>query len=266
MMYLKDKLPLISVITPAYNAAEFLHNLLKSVANQDYPYIEHIVVDDGSCDHGATLNIIKSFPNLVWWSQINMGQYATINRAIQKASGDYIIVISADDYFAPNAFNIARKNCINKNDIDIIYGYTHKVNVNGTPVPNQLRQILPVPTFLFKYYGFVSHCSMFVSRKLILNNNIFWNETYRYAGDWDWIARIFACSNKDHFEKAVFSLYRVHVGQISTENENVNNRRMEVELISKTNHGNIKITNLIKLILSIRSGIYRRMKKLFFNV
>lgn len=256
--------PLISVITPAYNTAEFLPELLESVDKQDYPNIEHIVIDDGSEDNNATLKIIKSFPNLTWWSRPNKGQYASINEGILRASGDYIIVISADDFFTvPDAFSIAMQYCLNNRSIDIIYGHIQKVNENGIPIPYQLRQILPVPHYLFKYHGFVSHCSLFVSRKFILDNNLFWNEAYRYAGDWDWVARVFSCASKSHCIKKVLSLYRVHSKQISNDDNNAFARKREVELISKQLDGNIKITQLIIIILNVRSGIYKRISKFF---
>ena len=47
--------PLVSIITPTYNSAKYLEELLRSVKAQDYPAIEHIVIDDGSKDDGATV-------------------------------------------------------------------------------------------------------------------------------------------------------------------------------------------------------------------
>jgi glycosyltransferase involved in cell wall biosynthesis len=59
MMAFIEKQPLISIITPVYNGADYLDELILSVLQQDYPHIEHIIIDDGSNDNGATLAILK---------------------------------------------------------------------------------------------------------------------------------------------------------------------------------------------------------------
>ena len=57
--------PLVSIITPVYNGAEYLEELIISVRDhQDYPYIEHIIIDDGSTDDGETVSILKKYPHL----------------------------------------------------------------------------------------------------------------------------------------------------------------------------------------------------------
>ena len=51
--------PLVSIITPVYNGAEYLDELIQSVLRQDYPNIEHLIIDDGSQDDGATVSVLK---------------------------------------------------------------------------------------------------------------------------------------------------------------------------------------------------------------
>ena len=72
-------LPTVTVVTPAYNQAEFLRDTIESVLSQDYPNIEHIVLDDGSTDE--TPEILASYGDKVRWeTHKNMGQTATINK------------------------------------------------------------------------------------------------------------------------------------------------------------------------------------------
>lgn len=52
------KLPLISIITVCYNAADALHKTMKSVDTQTYPDIEYIIIDGGSTD--STVNMLKN--------------------------------------------------------------------------------------------------------------------------------------------------------------------------------------------------------------
>lgn len=92
--------PLVSVVIPTYNSADFLIQALNSVLNQTYSNYEIIVVDDGSSDN--TSQAIEP-----WRSQIryiyqdNQGVAAARNRGIDAATGDFIAFLDADDLFLP---------------------------------------------------------------------------------------------------------------------------------------------------------------------
>ena len=96
--------PLISIIIPTYNYAQFISEAIKSILYQDYPKekIEIIVVDDGSTDN--TKEVLSSFIEmglLQYFFQQNEGKASATYKAIQKANGKYIFNLDADDYFLP---------------------------------------------------------------------------------------------------------------------------------------------------------------------
>ena len=62
---------LVSIITPTYNGAEYLDEMIQSVLQQDYLNIEHLIIDDGSQDNDATLAILRKYSHLRWWSRPN---------------------------------------------------------------------------------------------------------------------------------------------------------------------------------------------------
>lgn len=95
--------PLVSIITPVYNGQKYLAELIESVREQAYPNIEHIIIDDGSTDDGATLAILRHYPHLRWWSRENRGQYATMNEGLESAKGELVCFVSADDVLLPGA-------------------------------------------------------------------------------------------------------------------------------------------------------------------
>jgi glycosyltransferase involved in cell wall biosynthesis len=98
--------PLVSIITPAYNAEKYITKLLESVSEQDYRPIEFIVVDDGSTD--GTLSVLKSYGPMfskkgiefIVISQRNGGPPNAINAGLKKFTGNYLNQIDADDFLA----------------------------------------------------------------------------------------------------------------------------------------------------------------------
>src|SRR6476620_5979365 len=79
--------PLVTFITPTYNAAHFLPETIDSILVQTYPNIEYIVLDDGSTDN--TVEILKSYGDRIMWeSHPNMGETRTINKGYSMAKGD----------------------------------------------------------------------------------------------------------------------------------------------------------------------------------
>ena len=94
-----DKNPLVSVIIPVYNCAEYIGECIDSVAEQTYDNIEIIVVNDGSKD--GSENIIKDkrkrYHNILYYKQRNKGVSAARNLGIKKARGEYITFVDGDD-------------------------------------------------------------------------------------------------------------------------------------------------------------------------
>jgi len=96
---MNDK-PLVSIITPSYNAEKYIEETILSVINQTYTNWELIIVDDISTD--GTLEIIKDFSakdSRIKWYELNEKGGASIarNMAIRESSGKYIAFLDADD-------------------------------------------------------------------------------------------------------------------------------------------------------------------------
>lgn len=97
--------PLVSVIIPVYNHAQYVVQALDSVFEQTYPHLEIIIIDDGSKDQSATivekyLREHKTRENVVFIRQENRGAHATINRGLEMAHGELLTILNSDDYYA----------------------------------------------------------------------------------------------------------------------------------------------------------------------
>ena len=94
--------PLVSIVIPTFNGANYLREAIDSVLAQDYRHIELIVLDDGSTDD--TPRILKEYKDKFYWeTQPNMGQAGTLNKGWQMAHGEVLAYLSADDSLFPSA-------------------------------------------------------------------------------------------------------------------------------------------------------------------
>jgi len=97
-----ENYPKISIVTVSYNQCQFIEENILSVINQDYPNVEHIIIDAGSTD--GTLEILKKYDkHLNWVSEPDKGQSDGLNKGFRKATGDIIGWINSDDCLAPGA-------------------------------------------------------------------------------------------------------------------------------------------------------------------
>lgn len=100
----ENKTPLVSIIIPVYNKAEFVSETIASALAQSYKAIEIVLVDDGSTD--GSLHILQEFATqypdkIILIEQKNKGVSPATNAGIKAASGDYLQFLDADDLLSP---------------------------------------------------------------------------------------------------------------------------------------------------------------------
>lgn len=100
----QNDMPLVSVMIPYYNCGKYIAETLESVNQQNYPYLETIVVDDGSdVSESAQLDsILHNYPHIRLIRQKNQGLSAARNTAAQAAKGIYYLFLDADDIILPD--------------------------------------------------------------------------------------------------------------------------------------------------------------------
>jgi len=123
----------ISIITPNYNYDEYIGETIRSVVEQDYEEIEHIIVDDGSTDN--SVQIIKSYqklyPNKIRLiEQENRGQTSAINTGMRLVTGEIIGWLNSDDTYKSDTFKVIEVG-FNEYAADIIYGDIDIINREG---------------------------------------------------------------------------------------------------------------------------------------
>ena len=132
------KKPLVSIITPSFNQADYLEHTIRSVLEQDYPNIEYMVVDGGSTD--GSVDIIKKYEKqLAWWvSEPDKGQSEAINKGFKRANGEIVAWLNSDDVYMPNAITRAVETLQANPEAAFVYANLHSINARGEHV-NTIR-------------------------------------------------------------------------------------------------------------------------------
>lgn len=99
-------MPLVSVLVPIYNVEEYLDQCLKSLTMQTLEDIEIICINDGSTDNSSRIlqKYVKKYSNFIVINKKNSGYGDSMNRGLEKASGEYIGIVESDDFIESDAF------------------------------------------------------------------------------------------------------------------------------------------------------------------
>jgi glycosyltransferase involved in cell wall biosynthesis len=101
--------PKVSIITAVFNAQDCIADCIESVLYQDYPNMEHIILDGGSTD--STVSLLRKYEDRidVWISESDSGIYDAWNKGLKLARGEWIAFLGADDKYLPGAVSAYMK-------------------------------------------------------------------------------------------------------------------------------------------------------------
>jgi len=220
--------PMVTVVTPSYNQAEFLERTILSVLNQNYPNLEYIIVDGGSKD--GSVEIIKKYQKYLayWVSEPDQGQSDAINKGFSRSTGEICAYLNSDDCYVPDALNHAIA-AFRDPAADLVYG--HAYVVDGRDRPYNIAVALP---FILKEHLFglfsVPQPSSFWRRRV-----------YDGVGGFNVDAK--SCMDHEFYAKAgkmgfnflrldaVLSCFRMHPGSITMSGRLKERARVEVERV-----------------------------------
>lgn len=181
----------VSIITVTYNSEKTLQRTIDSVINQDYKYIEHIIMDGGSAD--GTIEIINKNQAYIAKSisEKDSGIYEALNKGITLSTGDIIGILNSDDVFAGS--NIISKvvECFERNNSDILYG--NLKYVSKSQQENKTIRYWKSNAFnpkKLKYGWMPPHPTLFCKKEIFKRYGLY-NESLKIASDYDFILRIF---------------------------------------------------------------------------
>lgn len=208
----------ISIITATHNSQAYISDCIKSVNNQTYNNIEHIIVDGASKD--KTLEIINSTPNRITKviSEPDKGIYDAMNKGIKAATGDVIGILNSDDFFtSDNIIETVADNFKNY-DIDALYGDVHFVNPYDISKTVRYYSSAIFKPSLFRFGFMPAHPSFYMKKECYDKYGLYALD-YKIASDYDLLIR-YLYKERINYKYLKKDFVTMRTGGVSTENFN----------------------------------------------
>jgi glycosyltransferase involved in cell wall biosynthesis len=233
---------LVSIVTPSFNQAPYLEETLRSVAEQDYPHVEHIVLDGGSTD--GSVEIIRRWAEshaISWHSGPDSGQADAIQRGVTMARGTIVGWLNSDDIYLDGG--------VLSDVVKLFEGGAEMVTGGGWYLSEsgvQLRHI-PVQPKRIDHGRLLCSDSIlqpatFIRRDIFLSCPI--DTQLHYAFDWDLFIRLSARAKFTPMHRDIAG-YRLHpTGK--TVSGGVPRKR-EILAVTRRYHGRYSLRSILTL-------------------
>ncbi|AIF53716.1 glycosyltransferase [Pelosinus sp. UFO1] len=219
------KLPLVSVLVPAYNHERYIEECLNSIIHDDYPNKEIIIFDDGSSDN--SISIVNAwinkneanFPGRIFFKTCqNKGVTKTLNEMIKEACGEFITLVASDDYLLPDGISKRVDYLLKHTDLLAVFADCLVVDQQGNVLSqsgvseyHKGRKKYLKDQYLLKYELIFRWCvpgPVFLARRKVYEEVGYYDERL-IVEDWDFYLRL-SKSNLLGFLDATVACYRIH--------------------------------------------------------
>ena len=199
--------PLVSIVTPAYNQADFLERTITSVLSQKYPNLEYIIQDGGSQD--GSIKIIENYSDQLahWESKPDNGQSHAINLGFEKTQGEIMAYLNSDDILLPGTIQYVINYFYKHQDVDVVYG--HRVIIDEDDMEIGVWVLPKHDSKAIYYADYIPQETLFWRRSI-------WEKvggidsSFQFAMDWDMILRFQDANAKFVRLPRFLAAFRVH--------------------------------------------------------
>ena|SRR2546426_3185801 len=208
-----SKKPTISVITPSYLQSEFIEQNLRSLLLQQYPRLEHVVVDGGSTD--GTVEILKRYERryqLHWISERDFGQSDALMKGFRISRGDLIGWLNSDDmYFERGTLSFVAEVFRAHPEVDVLYG--DQVAVDEKSQIFRVGRLFNWNLPMVLRGCSISQPATFLRREVVMENEI--ERNLHHAMDLEYWIRLGKRYQFMHVNR-ILAAFRIHGGAKST--------------------------------------------------
>jgi glycosyltransferase involved in cell wall biosynthesis len=203
-----------TIITPSLNYGHFLGDCLASVAGQTGVTLEHLVLDAGSDDNSG--EIAAGFPHAVWLQEPDEGMSDAINKGFDRARGDWVMWLNADDRLKPGAL-AAALTLLENSMADVVYGDWDFVDKSG----EFLRHVRSPDWSRFihvHHHCFVGSTAAFYRRTTVIDEGFRLREDFQYVMDGEFYARLDSVGKSFERIHVTIADFRMHGANASQKN------------------------------------------------
>ncbi len=253
----------ISVVTVCFNAQDKIETTINSVLSQTYNNIEYIVIDGGSTD--STPGIIDKYREkiAIFLSEKDNGIYDGMNKAINRASGDFLIFMNAgDSFYYPESLEQAVK-AIGNSKAGIFYGDINVIELNGAGWTKTFRNTDKITL--------VSNClchQAVLYRKEVFDKIGSYDRNYTICADHELNLRALI-KHKIRAKYVPVVICNFAMGGYSTNRDNIKNTSRQVHKISQKYYGKFGyrfMRFILHLLRNIQSGKTRDKVRKFITL
>jgi glycosyltransferase involved in cell wall biosynthesis len=206
--------PLVSIITPSFNQGLFIEEAILCVKDQNYPNIEHLIIDGGSTD--GTLDVIRRYEgvyNLRWVSEPDEGQADALNKGFKLARGEVLGWLNADDTYQPGAVRSAVTWLQSHPAVDLVYGHSNYIDESGEILHTNTTPRFSLEKLLWS--NIIPQAAMFFRGRIVEEIGGV-KPHLHYVMDWEFVLRI-ARNYKVQRVPVVWGNFRITPGTKSVE-------------------------------------------------
>lgn len=242
--------PLVSILIPTYNRADFVSEALDSALAQDYQNIEVIVTDNASTD--GTVEVVQEYANRdsrvqLFCQEKNLGPVLNWKAGLGYATGEYIKILWSDDLMSPSFVSRAMELFRKQTDLAFVYSSVH-VGSSPDSVKGVLYDTLPQTgifpvtdyvrgVYLGKSLPFSPGCAIFEAQRLrnslVETNDLFTNRYLANGAGPDVLMFLMACLGVKHFGfiDEPLSFFREHEASITVSSKGLEIRKAYAKAI-----------------------------------
>ncbi len=252
-----DSFPVISMVTPSFNQADFIERTVISVLSQHYPKLEYVVQDGDSVD--GTREILERYRESLSHCELaeDKGQANAINIGFKHTTGEIMAYLNSDDLLLPGTLHYVAGFFETHPDVDVVYGHRVLIDLLDREIG---RWVLPPHNDeILSWADYVPQETLFWRRRIWDKVGGYIDESFLFAMDWDLILRFRDAGARFARLPRFLGAFRVH--QLQKTSANISAGQQEMDRIRQRCHR--RVVSREEVDKNVRKYL---VKHLFYNL